>query len=384
MNLVEGLSHPQARRMQRSTLIVVEDPTHRSAIVEHHGVGRIDHGSRQVRRRGRRDGGFRSVGREVILGLGLLPLEHGLFDLPQAAHLRPHLDLGMAVGLQDGLGHIAEEVVVAVAVRHVGEFRRDPFDERVLMIRHPEPHRRAQGLGPLLGLLDQASDLVLGRGDQRLGEPDALPGQLAHDVEGLVSLLGLEAVDAEDDLRRGFVVSAERLGVLLPRREHDLVPSDVLVDGIFGELDLVVVEEFGSDQGDGHVAGTASMPDPAEDVPTDRHLGQGEGDLGLGTLGPGVSRTGRIGAVVELADQLHRTVQGMEAAIAMITDVHHPSTDRTVAVKDVEFPEGEIRVRRPLVSHPAEPRNHGLSIDSRDRFSRYVRNPRVSSPLPDH
>ena len=115
----------------------------------------------------------------------------------------------MAVGLQDGLGQIAEEVVVAVAVRHVGEFRRDPLDERILLIRHPKPHRHAQGFGPLPGLGDQASDLVLGRGEQRLSEPDALLGQLADDVERLVSLLGLEAVDAEDDLRRGFVLSAE-------------------------------------------------------------------------------------------------------------------------------------------------------------------------------
>src|SRR3954449_3723521 len=100
------------------------------------------------------------------------------------------------------------------------------------------------------------------------------------------------------------------------------------------------------------------MSDPAEDVPADRHLGQGDGDLELGTLGPGVSRTGRIGAAVELADQLHRTVQGRDAAIAVIADVHYPSTGRTVAIKDVEFPEGEIRVRRPLVRHPAHLRNH--------------------------
>jgi hypothetical protein len=135
-------------------LIVIEDSTHRRTVVEHHRADRIDHGGRQVRRR--RAGGFRSVGREFILGLGLLPLEHGLFDLPQAAHLRPHLNLGMAVGLQDGLGQIAEEVVVAVAVRHIGEFRRDPLHERVLLIRYPKPHRRTQGLGPLFGLLDQA------------------------------------------------------------------------------------------------------------------------------------------------------------------------------------------------------------------------------------
>ena len=102
-----------------------------------------------------------------------------------------------------------------------------------------------------------------------------------------------------------------------------------------------------------------------------------------GALGLGMSRTGRVGAVVELADQLHRAVQGMEAAIAMIADVHHPSTDRAVPVQDVEFPEGEIRVRRPSVSHPADLRDPEPAIDSRDQSSRYVRNSRVSSPLPD-
>jgi hypothetical protein len=96
------------------------------------------------------------------------------------------------------------------------------------------------------------------------------------------------------------------------------------------------------------------MSDPAEDVPTDRHLGQGQCDLEFGTLGLGVPRTGRVGTVVELADQLHRTVESMEPAIPMVADVHPPSTDRTVAVKDVELPVSEIGIRRPMVSHPGE------------------------------
>src|SRR3954463_11615773 len=99
------------------------------------------------------------------------------------------------------------------------------------------------------------------------------------------------------------------------------------------------------------------MPDPAEDVPADRHLGQSEGDFEFGALGLGVSRTGTIGTVIELAEELHRTVQGMETAIAMIADVHPPSTDRTVPVKAVEVPQRVIRVRRPLVRHPAELRD---------------------------
>jgi hypothetical protein len=153
-----------------------------------------------------------------------------------------------------------------------------------------------------------------------------------------VPLLGLETVDAENDLGRGFVVSPQGPGVLLPRRKHGLVTPDVPLDGIFGELDLVVVPEFRLDQGDGHRARAASMSDPTEDVPSDRHLGQRQGDFAFGALGLGVSRTGWIGTVLELADQLHRTVQRMEPTVPVIADVHPPSTDRTVPVKDVEFP----------------------------------------------
>src|SRR4051812_2704219 len=92
--------------------------------------------------------------------------------------------------------------------------------------------------------------------------------------------------------------------------------------------------------------------------------------LEFGALGPGVSRTGRIGAVVELADQLHRAVQSMEAAVAMIADVHHPPASWTAPIQDVEFPQGEIGVRRPSVRHPGELRDHEPAIDSRDRTSR--------------
>ena len=108
------------------------------------------------------------------------------------------------------------------------------------------------------------------------------------------------------------------------------------------------------------------MSDPAKDIPRDRHLGQGEGDFEFGALGLGVSRTGRIGTVVELADQLHRTVQRMETTVPVIADVHQPSTGRAVPVKDVEFPKGEIRVRRPSVSHPAYLRDHEPSVDSQN------------------
>src|SRR5207248_1021684 len=91
-------------------------------------------------------------------------------------------------------------MVRAVAMRHIGEFRGDPRHERILPVREPEGHGLAQGLGPLLGLRDQAAHLVRRGRDQRFGEPGAFLGQLADDVERLVALLGLEAIDREDDL----------------------------------------------------------------------------------------------------------------------------------------------------------------------------------------
>ena len=74
----------------------------------------------------------------------------------------------------------------------------------------------------------------------------------------------------------------------------------------------------------------------------------------FGTLGLGVSGAVTIGAMVELADQLHRTFQRMKATIAMVTDVHHPPAGRTITIEDVEFPESEIGIPRPLVGHPAD------------------------------
>ncbi len=58
--------------------------------------------------------------------------------------------------------------------------------------------------------------------------------------------------------------------------------------------------------------------------------------------------------MVELADQLHRTLERMEATVAMVTDVHHPSAGRTITIEDVEFPRSEIRILGPSVWHPAD------------------------------
>ena len=74
----------------------------------------------------------------------------------------------------------------------------------------------------------------------------------------------------------------------------------------------------------------------------------------FGTLGLGVSGAVAIGAMVQLADQLHRAFERMKVTVAMIADVHHPPADRTITIEDVEFPQSEIGIPRPLVRHPAD------------------------------
>src|SRR6516164_173522 len=101
------------------------------------------------------------------------------------------------------------------------------------------------------------------------------------------------------------------------------------------------------------------MPDPTEDIPANRPLGWSDRDFQFRALGVRVARTGGIGAVVELANQFDRPLQGMEMPIAMVTDIHPAPTDRTRTVQDVQFPLREIRILRPSVRHPANLRVGG-------------------------
>ena len=45
--------------------------------------------------------------------------------------------------------------------------------------------------------------------------------------------------------------------------------------------------------------------------------------------------------MVEFADQLHRPFECMNAAVAMVADVHHPPTGRTSTVEQVDFLKSE-------------------------------------------
>ncbi len=80
------------------------------------------------------------------------------------------------------------------------------------------------------------------------------------------------------------------------------------------------------------------MSDPTKDVPSDSPLGQSDGDFKFRALRLGVTGASGIGAVVELADQLDRTFEGMNASVSMVADIHHVPAVVAIAVEDVQFP----------------------------------------------
>src|SRR5262249_49402309 len=119
------------------------------------------------------------------------------------------------------------------------------------------------------------------------------------------------------------------------------------------ERDTVLVPQFRLDLGGRPVPRTAAMTDPAKDIPADGPFGQSDGDFEFRALGRGVAGAGEIGTVVELADQFHRPLQGVEVAVAVVTDRHHPPARRAIPLEDIEFPSREIRILGPGVRHPA-------------------------------
>jgi len=139
--------------MQGPPLIVVQDAAHGCAIIQHHlpsaflSLGLGDTGRLTL--------GLRRPGRDR----GALCSQHLPFDRPQTPDGVPHLHLRTAVRVQHRLGHIPQEVVRTIAVWHPWKLRRDPAHERVLFVRHPEPHRFAQPFGLHAGLDQQLLDL---------------------------------------------------------------------------------------------------------------------------------------------------------------------------------------------------------------------------------
>jgi hypothetical protein len=125
-------------------------------------------------------------------------LQHLAFDGTPPAYCAAHLDLGVTIRLQHGLGHVAQKMIDAIPMRDPGKLGRDPGDERVLLVRQPQVDRQTQLRGPCPRLDQQTASLIRTAGEQRLGKPHPFRVQLPHPIERFMAFLWLQAIDAQD------------------------------------------------------------------------------------------------------------------------------------------------------------------------------------------
>ena len=90
--------------------------------------------------------------------------------------------------------------------------------ERLLLVRHPSPHRLTQTRGPLPRLGQQPPHLSRRTGDQRFRKPHPLAAQFPHHIQRLMPLLRLQAIDAQHQALDLAVLVRQPLRVLLSGR----------------------------------------------------------------------------------------------------------------------------------------------------------------------
>jgi len=227
------------------------------------------------------------------------------------------------------------------------------------LIGHPQGDRLAELLCPVLGLGDEAADLVGAAGQEGLGEPHALVAEFADDVEGLVALLGLEAVDGQDQVIDVAVSLGEGGGVLVPSGNHAAVALQVVGEGVVGEADVVGVSQFGLQLGDGPVPGEAAEAEPAEQVPGNHPPGQGDLGLGQGADGATAQRAGAVGAVGQFAHQFQRARQRMHPVEAVVAHRQPTAALLAALLLHRQHPTLELRLRRPTEPHRPLPGRFG-------------------------
>jgi hypothetical protein len=141
--------------------------------------------------------------------------------------------------------------------------------------------------------------------------------------------------------------------------DHMAVTLQVAGDGIVGQTDVIRVLEFGSELGDGPVAGEAAKAEPGEDVPADQPPGQG--DLGFGERAEGAVVSGAAGvrAVSEFADEFEGTLKREDVMKAMVADMEVVPTEKADPLLY-----GEDHLREPGVSWPTVTHRLASSIIS--------------------
>jgi hypothetical protein len=226
---------------------------------------------RNWRRRQRRERSGRPVSSEHFRSIARTP------------DFGPHFRLRRAVQVKNGLRQVAKKVVLAIPVRHPAKFRGNALEKGVLLVRNPKHDVQTERSGQVFGADKQFPDFGRRARQQGVGKPDAVAGYFADNVERLMPLLRLQAVDRQHDFARVAIHVLQDLRILMPRGDHVLVRGEVVFEGVVRQTQVVAIEEFAPNLRHGPMPGKTSLADPAEDVPTDSPTRHGNLRLLLGT-----------------------------------------------------------------------------------------------------
>jgi len=170
-----------------------------------------------------------------------------------------------------------------------------------------------------------------------------------------VPLLGLQAVDGQDQGVTLGVSGSQDGGVLLACGHHDLVAPQGGGNGVVGKRDVEAVAPFGPELGDGAVTGEAAESQPAKDIPAEEPPGQSDLGFGQGAEGVRVGGAACVRTVGEFADDFQGALEGEDAVEAVVADGQGALAQGAFLLLDAEDLLREDGVGRPTVTHLFSP-----------------------------
>jgi len=220
----------------------------------------------------------------------------------------------MAVGLEDGLGRLAQVVELPQLMGHVGQGRADGVAERLLPIGDDPANRHRERGGDLA---QQRHQLGFGAAEQAARQEHLARQAVAQHPQHLVPHIGLEPIQREDDL---FLLSQARAQARLvgqPQRHQLLVAVEQIGDAPLRARHATSAERL-MDLRHAAVLAIAQRAHQRDDVQPELAVRQRPAALLLGTIGPAIPRASRVAAQPHHQGQIIEPIEGGDGTAVVV------------------------------------------------------------------
>ena len=236
-------------------------------------------------------------------------------------------DLGVAGGLVDRPGGLAQVVELATLVGDARQRPGDRLDQRPLAVGDHADDRHIQGVADL----GQQRGQVLPRArEQAPGQQDGAAEHVAHDPEDLVADVRLEAVDRQDHAPGRPGQATDAAGVGHGQGEQLVVAVQEAGDAADADGHAATCQ-LGVDLRDAAVPGVPQRPDQGDDVQAELVLRQGEAALLLRPERGAMARAGAVTAAPDLDGEADQALRGGDDAVALVRGPERPAAGRADA-----------------------------------------------------